>query len=328
MINRKHIWIVILFILLGVAAFLLAGRGNDSEENKVSLYFLDKNGYVITPVEIEIKADSKEDLYLKVARNLINGPESKKYMPIMDSSVKVNRIDVQKGKITIDFSDDYPKDNYMCTYAVIKTYSRLKDIIGVKVTVDGEEILGTDGVALGFVNGEDINTESAEDTATGIRLYFASTSSDELVMEYRKINIVDTQPVEQYIISELIKGPKIDGCQRLLAPDTKVLSVETTDGICYVNFKKGFIEKNMAPAGGTDLLVESVVKSLTDLKNVEGVQFLVDGKKTDRLGDTNISEIFEKEKPVEIKPEEPKEPEPTVEPIEPEEPMGKELMIN
>jgi len=319
MINRKHIWMIVLLILIGVVAFLVAGRGNDGDDNKVSLYFIDKTRNVITPVETEIKADSKEELYQKVAESLIKGPKSKKYLPIMDKTVTVNSIEVNQGKITIDFSDDYPKDNYMCTYAVIKTFSRLKDIIGVRVTVDGNEILGTDGVALGFVNGEDINTESAEDTATGIRLYFASADNSELVMEYRKINIVDTQPVEQYIITELIKGPKVEGCQRLLAPDTKVLSVETTDGICYVNFKKGFIEKNMAPAGGTDLLVQSVVKSLTDLKNVEGVQFLVDGKKTDKLGDTNISGIFEKEKPAEPEPEIPVENEPAILPEQKEE---------
>ena len=49
MISRKHIWIIVLFILLGVAAFVLAGRSNAGEKNEVSLYFLDKNSYVITP---------------------------------------------------------------------------------------------------------------------------------------------------------------------------------------------------------------------------------------------------------------------------------------
>lgn len=206
----------------------------------------------------------------------------------------------------------------MCTYAVIKTFSRLQGVIGVKVTVDGTEIVGTDGVALGFVNGEDINTESAEDTATGIRLYFTNSSKNELVMEYRKINIVDTQAVEQYIVTELIKGPKIKGNERILSADTKILSVETTDGICYVNFKKGFIEKNTTPPGGTKLLVDSLVKSLTSLKNVNGVQLLVEGKKVEKLGDTNISGIFEKEKPAEVVPEEPTE---TEEPKENNEPM-------
>ncbi len=299
MIRKKNIWIIVLFILLGVLAFVFAGKGSNKKKTEVNLYFLDKNSYVITPVETDIEADSKDELYRNVANGLINGPESTKYLPIMGKDVKVNRIQYENGNIVIDFSGEYPKDNYMCTYAVIKSFSRLQEVVAVKITVNGEDILGTDGVALGYVSGEDINTESAEDTATGIRLYFKNIAKDELSMEYRKINIVDTQPTEQYVVTELIKGPKIKGNERILASDTKVVSVETTDGICYVNFKKGFAEKNIMPPGGTDLLVESVVKSLTTLKNVDGVQFLVDGKKIERLGETDISGIFEKEKPIE-----------------------------
>ncbi len=305
MMRRKNVWIIVLFILLGVFAFFLAEKGSDREEIDVSLYFIDKNSYVIAPVETEIEASSRDELYNNVANKLINGPENKKYLPIMEKAVKVNNITCDSGKLTVDFSGNYPKDNYMCTYAVIKTFSRLQEVVGVKVTVNGEEILGIDGTSLDFVGGEDINTESAEDTATGIRLYFKNSTKNELAMEYRKINIVDTQPVEQYVVTELIKGPKIKGNERLLASDTKVLSVETTDGICYVNFKKGFVEKNMVPQGGTKLLVDSVVKALTNLENVNGVQFLVDGKKIEKLGDTDMSGIFEKEKPVETaKPQE------------------------
>lgn len=301
MMRRKNIWIIVLFILLGVLAFFLAEKGNDIEKIDVSVYFLDKNTYVIAPVKTEIEASSREELYRKIAEKLVSGPESKKYIPFFSSevAVKVNGVQYKDGYITVDFSKNYPTSDYMCTYAVIKTFSRLQEVVGVKVTVNGEEISWLDGTTLGFVSGEDINTESAEDTATGIRLYFANSGKTELAMEYRKINIVDTQPIEQYVVTELIKGPKVKGNERLLASDTKVLSVETTDGICYVNFKKGFVEKNMIPQGGTKLLVDSVVKSLTNLKNVNGVQFLVDGKKIEKLGDTDISGIFEKEKPVE-----------------------------
>ena len=165
------------------------------------------------------------------------------------------------------------------------------------MTENSKGIKGSDGVELGFVSGDYINTESDEDTATGVRLYFANSDKSELVMEYRKINIVDTKPVEQYVVSELIKGPKIKGNERLLASDTKVLSVETTDRICYVNFKEGFLEKNAT--SGSKLVADSIVRSLTGLNNVDSVQFLIDGKKTEKIGDTDISGLFVKEEPKE-----------------------------
>lgn len=292
MIKKKHIWIAILFIVIGVAAFALAGASTDVNQKEVGLYFFDKSGYAISPQYAEIVAETDQQLYEETAKALIAGPGKKEFLPIMGKDVTLNYVTLADGKIMVDFSGEYPEDNLMCTYAVIKTFSQFAGIAEVMVTENGNQIIGADGKPLEFVAGDVINTESDEDTSTGVRLYFANSEKTELVMEYRKINIVDTQPVEQYIVTELIKGPKIKGNERLLAQDTKILSVETIDRICYVNFKDGFLEKNKSSEDGGRLLVESVVESLTGLNNVNGVQFLIEGKKTDKLGNTDISGLF------------------------------------
>ncbi len=296
MTNKKHIIIAVVLVLLGVAIFALAGGSDNGTEKEVSIYFFGADGYTMVPVETEISVMSDTELYEKIAKALIDGPTDKKYLPIMDKNVKLNYVNFADGNLTVDFSGEYPEDNLMCTYAVIKTFSRLTSVKNILVTENGSGIKGSDGAELGFVAGDYINTESDEDTATGVRLYFTNADKSELVMEYRKINIVDTQPVEQYVVSELIKGPKIKGNERLLASDTKVLSVETTDRICYVNFKEGFLEKNTT-SDGSKLVVDSIVKSLTGLNNVDSVQFLIDGKKTEKIGDTDISGLFVKETP-------------------------------
>ncbi len=297
MMNKKYIIIAVVLVLLGVVIFALAGGNDNKVQKEISLYFFDEGGYTIKPVETEITALSDAELHEKIAKALIEGPTDKKYLPIMDKDVKLNYINFVDGNLTVDFSSEYPEDNLMCTYAVIKTFSRLASVKNILVTENSKGIKGSDGIELGFVSGDYINTESDEDTATGVRLYFANSDKSELVMEYRKINIVDTKPVEQYVVSELIKGPKIKGNERLLASDTKVLSVETTDRICYVNFKEGFLEKNAT--SGSKLVVDSIVKSLTGLNNVDSVQFLIDGKKTEKIGDTDISGLFVKEEPKE-----------------------------
>ena len=42
MMNKKHIWIAILFIVVGVLAFTLAGTSTDDNNKEVGLYFFDK----------------------------------------------------------------------------------------------------------------------------------------------------------------------------------------------------------------------------------------------------------------------------------------------
>lgn len=290
--NKKNIFLIILFLLAGCIVFWIAGGDSEKNVREVDLYFHDSSGYAIIPQSVEIKDEEPEELYKEIAEALIKGPSDKKYMPIMDKSVSLNYVYSDDGNLTVDFSEEYKEEDLMTTYAVIKTFSGLAEIKQVRVTVEGEGIKNSEGEELGFLRGDAINIVSNNDSATGIRLYFANSEKDALVMEYRTVNITDTQPVEQYIVTELIKGPKTKDNARLLASDTEVLSVETTDGTCYVNFKQDFIDKNAASEDMARLIIYSVVNSLTERDNVKNVQFLIDGKKTEKFGDMNISELF------------------------------------
>lgn len=286
------VWIIILFLVTATILFSVSNR--DSEENvkEVSLYFLNRDSSAFAVVDKEFEVENDGELYKKVAEALMKGPTNKNYTAVVGKDVKLNRISNDGGRLTVDFSKEYEGTELLSTYAAIKTFSKLPNVRQVRITVGGMEITGSDGKPLGFVTADEINTEWDDDCATGMRLYFANSSKDALVMEYRQINITDTQPIEQYIVTELIKGPKYKTSTRLLSQDTGILSVETTDGTCYVNFKQDFIDKNIASVDLGRLIIYSIVNSLTERDNISNVQFLIDGKKTEKFGDMNISELF------------------------------------
>ncbi len=290
--NNKIVWIIILFLTVATVLFGISSR--DSEENvkEVSLYFLNRDSSAFAVVDKTIDAENDGEIYRKVAEALMKGPSNKNYTPVVGKDVKLNRISNDGGNLTVDFSKEYQGTELLKTYAVIKTFSKLQNVRQVRITVEGKDIYAGDGMPLGFVKSDEINTEWDDDCATGLRLYFANTDKDALVMEYRQINITDTQPIEQYIVAELIKGPKYKTSTKLLSQDTGIISVETTDGTCYVNFKQDFIDKNISSADLGRLIIYSIVNSLTERDNVNNVQFLIDGKKTEKFGDMNISELF------------------------------------
>ncbi len=290
--NRKIIWIIILFLTAATIIFSVVNKESEESVKEISLYFLNRDSMAFGVVTKEVTAETDSDLYRIVGETLLKGPSNKKYMPVAAKDVKIKSITNDDGNLTVDFSREYQGTDIMSTYAVIKTFARLPNVRGVKVTADGEELINSDGTPLGFIKDDEINTESDDDCATGMRLYFSNAEKNALVMEYRQINITDTQPIEQYIVAELIKGPKYKNSVKLLAQDTGILSVETTDGICYVNFKQDFIDKNIASADLSRLIIYSIVNSLTERDNVSSVQFLIDGKKTQKFGDMNISELF------------------------------------
>ncbi len=290
--NRKAVWLVILFLIAASVIYSFAGRENRNNIKEVTLYFFNRNATDIVATKMELSAENSQKLYEEMANALIKGPSDKGVFPIMDKNIELNYIRNDNGSLTVDFSDGYREAELMSTYAVVKSFTRLPEIKYVKVTAGGREIVKGDSDPLGFISGDEVNTELDDDYATGIRLYFANQEKTGLVMEYRKINITDTQPVEQYIVTELIKGPKNKSNEKLLAQDTGVLSVETTDGTCYVNFKQDFIDKNIASQDKGRLIIYSVVNSLTERDNISNVQFLIDGKKTDKFGEMDISQLF------------------------------------
>lgn len=283
---------VIMLVVAVTVIFGVINRDKATEYKDIDLYFFNMDSSTFVAVKTNITVKDGKNLPEEIVNELIKGPSEKKYNPIMDKTVTVNSIRNSGGNLTVDFSEEYGKTGMLTSYAVIKSLSQLQDITAVKVTVNGKEIENGDGGTLGFITGDEINLESDDDCATGINLYFADADMKKLVKEYRKINITDTQPVEQYIVYELIKGTSGENRQNLLASNTRIISVETTDGTCYVNFKHDFIDKNIATLDKERLVIYSIVNSLTERSDVKNVQFLIEGKKTDKFGEMSISDLF------------------------------------
>ena len=182
--------------------------------------------------------------------------------------------------------------NTFAAYAVVKTLCQLPGIKSVKVTVDGQDIKSADGSFLGFLAGDDINIEKDSTENKYAALYFADKTSRKLKKEIRRINITDSQSIEQYILNGLIEGPKSKELESVLSPDTSIISAQTTDGTCFVNFSAAFVSKNSGSKEKEMNAVYSVVNSLTELDSVKNVQFLIDGKKSDSFGSISISGTF------------------------------------
>lgn len=119
-----------------------------------------------------------------------------------------------------------------------------------------------------------------EEITSTVKLYFAD--KNKLAVENRTINTKD-MVFEKVIVEELIKGPRNKTLVSTIPNDTVLLSIETfdTDDICYVNFSRSYIENEKWEELGEDLIIWSIVNSLTQLDTIQKVQILVEGEKID-----------------------------------------------
>lgn len=137
----------------------------------------------------------------------------------------------------------------------------------------GQDVLAPNNESTNKEQGETIKEEIP------IVLYFSDTQAEKLVAEKRnvpKANILKN--VEETIIIELIKGPQNQELSASIPQNTKLLSVKKEADLVTINFSKEFVENHPGGSSAETFTIYSIVNSLTELKDVEKVKFLIEGK--------------------------------------------------
>lgn len=299
--NKKVIIPVIAAVALiaAVIIIILVGGDYNSEKYKGELYFFNESQTAIVSETREIKYHDRHDLIEAVIKKLMSGPENRKHSKIIEKKTKLLSLGEEETEhIVVNFSREFITGNntkdLLAVYAVVKSLCAIDGIQSVKVVIEGKEISSSDGSIIGYLTDGDINlpTDTYNSETREVILYFPNKEGNKLVRERRSIKITDQQPLAQYIINELIKGPSNKELSKALNKDTVLISVETSDNICFVNFRSNFIDKNTGSAEQEKMAVYAVVDSLTELDAIDSVQFLINGKRVDNFGNINIRNML------------------------------------
>lgn len=123
---------------------------------------------------------------------------------------------------------------------------------------------------------EEISEEQMRQTA--ITLYFEDKESMQLVTEEKKVDAKDlVDNPYLYIVNLLILGPNSENLQNPIPEGTKVNKAELNGDCVTVDLSKDFLNSS-----GTNAIY-SIVNSLTELKEVNSVKFLIDGEEQDNM---------------------------------------------
>lgn len=100
-------------------------------------------------------------------------------------------------------------------------------------------------------------------------------AGDGLVRETQKVHYSSNISMEKLVVERLLEGPLEEGEQSAIPQGTKLVSVSTVDGVCYVNFDEGFLNQNYEIK--EPVVIYSIVDSLSELSYVSKVQIAVNG---------------------------------------------------
>lgn len=142
---------------------------------------------------------------------------------------------------------------------------------------------------------EEISSEQLRQTL--VTLYFKNKETGTLMPEARMIDskVLLNDPYNK-LIELLIEGPKNDSLEKVIPNDTVVNSVKFEKGIVYVDFSKDFIKTQTMGAEEELKIVNSIVNTLTELTEVDGVKFLIDGEDdlSFESGEIKLNDIFKR----------------------------------
>lgn len=299
MVKRMKKIICILLVLLGSLWCLCAcGEAKEDGENRYQVYYINNSETKIEPYEYEIPPATAGERVDKLLEYLATPPEKMPCKAPLSLGFGLNSVKVEEEKVLLDVDSGYlnlsTTTEVLLRAAIVKTLTQLPEIGYVCITVEGNQLFDSMGDIIGFMSGElfisndgnEINTYEL----TKIKLYFANEDGDKLVGTYREKHYSTNTPLDRFVVEELIAGPsgQLDGICPTINPDTKIISVMTKDGICYVNLDSNFLTvvNNVA----TEVAVYSLVNSLVELNNINKVQILIDGEVPESLGTNNVFE--------------------------------------
>ena len=136
-----------------------------------------------------------------------------------------------------------------------------------------------------YVPEQEISEEQMRQTK--LVLYFANNETGELETE---IKVVDANTLiknpEKQIMELLIKGPQSSDLKKLIPDGTILHDIKIENSCAIINVSNEFL--NYQNEEEKLKIINSIVNTLTNLKEIESVKFLINGEENEQLNETYV----------------------------------------
>lgn len=299
-----------IFLLLLLVLLLIPGCGQEEEIMGADIvYYINEQETSIVPVNFDLQAENPQGKIEELLDKLAETPESVELKKTIPENVQLLGFSLERQQLYLDFSNEYlnmeKTTEVLVRAAIVRTMVQVEEVSFVGIRVEGESLKDSRGNSIGLMNANTfLDNMGSEENATKIvnlNLYFANKNGDKVTPQSTVLEYNANVAVEKVVVEQLIAGPTENGYYASIPKDTKIVSVTTKDGVCYVNLDLGFTAQGYDVLGS--VTIYSIVNSLTELPGITGVQILVNGETNINYKD-NISlestfqrnpEIIEKE---------------------------------
>lgn len=307
MTKKRIIPVFALFclILLAVSA---CRKGEAKNGTVYKIFYVNDDNTGVLSYDYETESTDTDVVLQELLDQMETMPERLEYHPPLAGSFHLIAYMLSDGQLFLDFSEEYKNQEIITEIlvraAIVRTLTQVRDVQYVSFSVGGQPLTDASGNVVGVMNkdtfinnaGNEINTYEK----VKLRLYLANESGDGLTEVTRTRVYNSNISVERLIVEEIIAGPAENdagignrAAYPVINPETKVVSVNIRDGICYVNLDGSFLNQiyNVTP----EVTVYALTNSLVELSNVNKVQISVNGETNINYRESiSLSTMFER----------------------------------
>ncbi|MGN0169591.1 MAG: GerMN domain-containing protein [Lachnospiraceae bacterium] len=291
-------------LCLLVLCFFLVGCGIEKEEESTSgtrIYYLNSDGNRIESITYRTKGVTTQEIVEEYLACFWTLPKDSDYQLAMPDNVKLASYEIQGNQLALYFNESYESMDVtrevLARAALVRTMIQVKDIDCISFYVNDKPLRDAKGEYVGLMT-EDSFVENVGQQINAIveqqfTLYYPSFDGKSLVPIEKKVHTSSNISSEKMVIEHLFEADPKGAYQSPIPEGTKLISVSTVDGVCFVNFDDGFLMQNYAIE--EPIVIYSIVDSLCELSSVNRVQISVNGKTDVVYRETySLDELYER----------------------------------
>jgi germination protein M len=272
-------------IICTILALAMMSCGNNKEaSSSYQMFYVNKDETKIVTEAYMPKNQTTNELVDEFLNKLDENPENANYKKAKPDDVHLLNYTVDDNQVYVTFDKGYNEmsevTEVLLRTAIVRMLTQIPDIEFVSFYINDKPLKDVNGNVVGIMTadnfientGDEINTYQR----TMLTLYYANEAGNKLVETSVEVVYTSNMSKEKLIIGQLIDGPTTNKVYPTVPPETKLLSVSIKDGVCYVNFDKGFLNQKYELSESVP--VYSVVNSLLELSNINKVQILINGE--------------------------------------------------
>lgn len=115
-----------------------------------------------------------------------------------------------------------------------------------------------------------------------LKYYFPNEEGTKLIAVTKKVKVLDKDKYKS-AMTELLKGTDKKGTITIIPKKTKLKSVKVKDNVATVDFSGDMVKYFVGGSTGEELMIASIVNTLTEFNEIKSVKILIDGKEVETI---------------------------------------------